>query len=83
MKLPGWFRAVTSTVADGVRDVRISENQQRLHLLAYSTTMPDEGDMVTIWQHRTVDLRSGWVDFARYEREPDDAPEHDRAELGF
>lgn len=83
MKLPGWFRAVTSTVADGVRDVRISEDRQRLHLLAYSTTMPDVGDMVTIWQHRTVDLRSGWVDSERYEREPDDAQDREAAEPGF
>lgn len=83
MKLPGWFRAITATVADGVRDVRISQDGERLHVLAYITTMPDDGDMVTVWQHRTVDLRSGWVDCARYEREPDDAEDRDAAEPGF
>jgi hypothetical protein len=83
MNLPGWFRVITATAADGVRNVRISEDGQRLHVLAYITIMPDEGDMVNVWQHRTVDLSSGWVDCARYKRAPDDEEDRAAAEPGF
>lgn len=83
MKLPGWFRTATSCVADGVRDVRLSADRQTLHLLAFFTTMPDVGDMVTVWEHRSVELQSGWVDAVRYQREPDDPDQHAQSQGHF
>jgi hypothetical protein len=83
MKLPGWFRAATGGVADGVRDVRLSADGQTLHLYAYAISMPDVGDMVTVWQLRSVDLRTGWVDVARYQRESDHDEEQAQAHKDF
>lgn len=78
MKLPGWLRVLYGGCADGVLDARSSEDRNTLHLLAYYTTNPDVGDMVTVWEHRSVHLRSGWVDAVRYAREPEDAEEAER-----
>jgi len=72
VRLPGWLRVALSNCADGVLQVRQSQDRQTVHVLSYVTSMPDVGDMVTAWEHRTVDLRSGWVDATRYAREPDD-----------
>lgn len=72
MRLPGWLRVALSNCAGGVLQVRQSQDRQTVHVLSYVTSMPDVGDMVTAWEHRTVDLRSGWVDATRYAREPDD-----------
>ena len=83
MKLPGWFRAATFTVADGVRDLRLSADRQTLHLLAWTTSMPDDGDMLTTWQHRSVDLQTGLVDVARYGREPEQTKERGSAVREF
>lgn len=80
MKLPGWLRVALGSAADGVLQVRQSPDRKTLHVLAYCTTMPDVGDMVTVWEHRTVDLRSGWIDATRYAREPDD--DSRKAEIG-
>jgi hypothetical protein len=83
MKLPGWFRAVTGDVADGVRDVRLTADGKTLHLLAYVTSMPDVGDMVTVWQLRSVDLRTGWVGAVRYQRESEDEEQQAQAHRDF
>lgn len=83
MKLPGWFRAATFSVADGVRDLRLSADRRTLHLLAWTTSAPDVGDMLTTWQHRSVDLQTGLVDAAHYGSEPERTEEHGAAGQWF